>query len=82
MIKYSNIWLIGTEVNSFPCHGKDRQFKSGMSRLPLVRNGKMAELVKIWLTQQTVNLSSVGSSPTFRPITNISNLIKTRLFFS
>lgn len=65
MIKCGNIWLIGAEVNSFPCHGKDRQSESGMSRLPLA---KMAKLVKIWLTQQIVNLSSVGSNPTFGPI--------------
>lgn len=46
MIKQDNIWLIGAVVNSFPCHGKDRQFDSGMSRLPLAKNGGIGEMVE------------------------------------
>lgn len=43
MRKCDNIWLIGAVVNSFPCHGKDRQFNSDMSRLPLAKNGGIGE---------------------------------------
>ena len=47
MIKQDNIWLIGAVVNSFPCHGKDRQSESNMSRLPLAKMAKLMKLVNI-----------------------------------